>query len=57
MPFLHRGVEEWHLGRLITSRCRFESGPRNKEEKRLTHVRRFSLKGERLCSIVESTLA
>ena len=24
------GVEEWYLGRLITSRCRFESGLRNK---------------------------
>jgi hypothetical protein len=30
---LHSGVEERYLGRLITSRPRFDSGPRNKYRK------------------------
>ena len=39
---LHRGVEERYLGRLITSRPRFDSGPRNTLEKPRTKVTGFS---------------
>ncbi len=40
--YIYRGMEEWYLGRLITSRLRFESGFRNKEQKR-GETKRFRL--------------
>lgn len=43
------GVEERYLGRLITSRRRFDSGPRNKQRKRLVSCQSFSLLWLRGC--------
>ena len=42
---IHSGVEERYLGRLITSRPRFDSGPRNKNEKEQVYTCSFSFYG------------
>jgi hypothetical protein len=41
--YIHSGVEKRYLGRLITSRPRFDSGPRNKYRKIPILYRYFSL--------------
>ena len=44
--FSHRGVEKWHLARLITLRIGFDSQPRNNKENAQKGVFFLSIKRE-----------